>query len=499
MKGFPRSICLPLFIILTFFSLFLNIHISFAQKTEFSPEERSDNKYIRILGEDDEGTYILKSNLPLIDTRLSNGFKKREFTLSYYSDELHLKASKVVSAPKKDDKTLALTFFQDKPLAFFLHYLEDQKKYNILGSFLDHNLMVENLMPLNDFTFSKKSDTENLEFLNSPDQNNLLVYQQGGMDNGNLALHMVFCSKGLTDQKSKALEIPLSGKDYAFYSFSLTNDGRLFLLVRKRRPDKDEHTMGYKIYQYQFALDKLSDTALEPEGKMLTGAGFSFDSKNNKLVLSGFYSEKTGYSIAGIFYSSFDANSLAQLSFNSQTFDQDFLSRIIGENRSANKELMNFFIDKIVLRNDGGAVILAESFYTSTSTYYDVFLQTYMTRINYHYNSILCISINPDGSIHWPQVINKEQTSTEDGGYYSSYSSIVLGGKICFLYNDLSARNPRVMLASIDNSGKADTRVLFKSTDQVLIVPKAGRQTEENVLLIPSEKNGRFCYLKITF
>lgn len=49
---------------------------------------------------------------------------------------------------------------------------------------------------------------------------------------------------------------------------------------------------------------------------------------------------------------------------------------------------------------------------------------TYYTYV-YYYNSLLVANVNPDLSIEWLKVIPKKQISTNDYGYYSSYTSMV--------------------------------------------------------------------------
>ncbi|MBK7855311.1 MAG: hypothetical protein IPJ79_10760 [Bacteroidetes bacterium] len=62
---------------------------------------------------------------------------------------------------------------------------------------------------------------------------------------------------------------------------------------------------------------------------------------------------------------------------------------------------------KVILRSDGGAVIIAEVAYTSEFSYYDYFSQTYVRRVEYHFENAAIFSVNADGTIHWNTVLRK--------------------------------------------------------------------------------------------
>ena len=47
----------------------------------------------------------------------------------------------------------------------------------------------------------------------------------------------------------------------------------------------------------------------------------------------------------------------------------------------------------------------------------------------------MVLSVNPDGNILWNNVINKDQNSVDDGGFFSSYFSAVTGGRLISFYN----------------------------------------------------------------
>lgn len=119
----------------------------------------------------------------------------------------------------------------------------------------------------------------------------------------------------------------------------------------------------------------------------------------------------------------------------------------------------------------------------STNTYY------------YYYNDIIVYKIDKNGEFKWFKKIPKHQVSTNDGGPFSSFESIINDGQIHFIFNDnvrnysdsgtfigddrlqvanYSRRKNVVALVSMDIENGDDIRNTFfdRSTVDVLAIPK---------------------------
>ena len=156
----------------------------------------------------------------------------------------------------------------------------------------------------------------------------------------------------------------------------------------------------------------------------------------------------------------------------------------------------DFKIAKPILRSDGGVLFTAEYASTTFTNYYDVFTQTYVNRTNYVYGNVFVISINANGSIDWKQCIRKDQVSTEDDGYFSSFLSLVNKNRINYLYNDYSNNN-KVLSSSISSNGEISNSEFFSGLEEVLLIPKSAKQVDARTIIIPAEKSRRFCFLKL--
>ena len=142
--------------------------------------------------------------------------------------------------------------------------------------------------------------------------------------------------------------------------------------------------------------------------KFITDLTFRI-SREGDLVCSGFYSDKGTYSIKGTYFLRIDASSKEILVKNLMAFDFEFLTEYLpdGQKRRAARaeesgnarkapELYRFSLDKLILRSDGGALLIAEQYYVY-ERYYRNWDGTLRYDYFYNYNDIIVVNIRPNG------------------------------------------------------------------------------------------------------
>ena len=231
---------------------------------------------------------------------------------------------------------------------------------------------------------------------------------------------------------------------------------------------------------------------------------------NGDIACAGFYSNigssyKTN-SIAGAFYITVDQESTNVKLQNYKAFDDDFLSRFMSE-RDVEKghEIQNITLRNLHFLNDGSAILLAEEYSAHNELIALSFDDGYYTTsqviglINYWFDNIVIVKIDPDGIIKWADLILKKQHTREDAGQYSSFASAFIGDKIYLIYND----NPKnltadpgsvykfrknsdavTICAEINPDGNIKQKALFSAEESaVLIKPKACQQVENDMVI----------------
>ncbi len=478
-----------------------------AQHVTWSQPFYEDKKmqYLKITGTDEEGFYLLRSNYSLDEGRERSGSRNKKYILEYYDLSMQQKWShqlvssvtdaKIIAVQSVNGKMLVLSAFADKPTKNYLLYAQ---YINNSGVYEAQPLL------LDEFGYEKINEDSKPDLIVSHDQSKAVcAFRKIAFDNKDEQIYKaVVVDTNLNVLYKKEITVPFSEKHFASLDFVLTDEGNFFLLGIKFLTDKKVKAPNesfYQLFSYNFSHDLVSSNEIKIEDKFLTDVGMAADNLNKKVVVAGFYSDQTTYSTAGIFYFSENEDSTSQAVIKSSSFSSAFLSKFLGERKLNSKELMNYSIDRLILRKDGGAAILAESFYQSTSSYYDYFTQMYVSHKYYHFGNIIALSVNPDGHILWGNSISKDQNSTDDAGYLSSYCSAITPGKIYTIFNKYIERESSVLITHIDSNGKQDTDVLFNELKNISIVPHSAKQVDAETLLVPAYRENKFYIAKIEF
>ena len=119
-----------LLLIFTFSVFFPNI--SEAQKLLLSPSEIDESGfgYTKVIGQDDEGYFLLLSNITLNYSGDRMGFRSRKYKLAYYNSNLTQKWSIPVNATKPNAEIEAVTFFNESILIISSEYIKSDLKLN---------------------------------------------------------------------------------------------------------------------------------------------------------------------------------------------------------------------------------------------------------------------------------------------------------------------------------------------------------------------------------
>jgi hypothetical protein len=287
---------------------------------------------------------------------------------------------------------------------------------------------------------------------------------------------------------------------------NITNDGTVYIAAFT--------PVGTQNYADQFWLLTLPQGAMKfdpkelPLGEKFAANGYmKIDNVNNHVYFGGFYSDKKNGSFNGIIYADLE---VATGNFQSKRlipFDQPLLGLVGAKQRNS----MDFYqARQLIVKNDGGFVLVSEVQYVSTrSNYapgfgYYSFYSPYMTSMvhEYHYNDILALSYNKDGVREWGSFVPKEQYSQEDGGAFSSYVLLNTGGTLAFLYNDFNIYHSRIQLATLSSEGKTEIRPFAPEgagSDNPDWLPRSGKQVSARELVVPCFKKKQICFARVSF
>jgi hypothetical protein len=490
--------------IFPFVVLFFSLSSS-AQKVIWSPplSESSKMDYAKVIGQNDSGFYLVRSNHPVVSKDEVFTYRNNRFLVSFFDYEMRLMWEKSADVLKKDTRIICFVPSGNNLIELSAEWNKTEKKFRLLSRNYDLHGRADTSYTTVATEDINAVDNESSFFIaSSTDKNSMVIAYRMETENNVQQYSVLLCDASFNVTKKSLLNVALPRKYFNPYRFLVSNSGNIFLFAvktdeEKRSRDVDRNFFSVLIHT---ADDRWIESEIRSTQHYLTDAGIAYDEMNRKLVITGFYSDKTEYSTAGVFYYSQDPALQLSDSIHFSSFVPSFLYKFLGEKKeNYNRELINYSIDKIILRRDGGAVIIAEANYTSDYSYYDYYLRTYISRKYYHRDNIIQLSVNKDGSIMWSNMVHKEQTADEDDNSFFSYTSAVAGGKFHCIYNRFLKRRTQVQQSSTDALGNEKSSVLFGEEQDVYIMPTAAAQVDADMLVIPAYKGKDFRLAGIVF
>ncbi len=308
-------------------------------------------------------------------------------------------------------------------------------------------------------------------------------------------------------------ELPYPDEKFDINEVFVGNNGQLFLTGTKYDGNKAGF-ISRDAKNYSFVLlssdengDELVESKIELKDFYISDMTASM-LPNSDIVCAGFTTSRTlSRNINGVFYILID-NKTREISVEStKEFDYEFIKEGMTEKqeKKADKQkakgkevnLPSFTFREIILKENGGALVVAEQYWMEISAYTDAKGNTHTT-YHYFYNDIVAVSIDAQGQIEWASKVIKRQHSTNDDGCYSSYALATVGNTIYFVFNDnmenhlfpnekvknfapRSSKKGAVTLCEIDYLGNVTKELLFSGSESgVTLVPKLSEQISTN-------------------
>jgi len=286
----------------------------------------------------------------------------------------------------------------------------------------------------------------------------------------------------------------------------LDNQGNFFLPVLTQTGSRN-YADGIWILTIMNGSHKLSARELPLNSSFASGLFFKLDNLQGKIYSGGFYSNKKAGNYDGVVYGQLPTDSGAIPKMSALSFDER-LRDLSGH--SSRRAFNDNQTRQLIIRNDGGFVLLAEDYYTTVRNggvgpfgYYNYYYSPYLGAQNireYHYGDITALSYNADGTLQWSSFIRKDQYSQEDGGIFSSYALVNTGGALGLLYNDFDSRRSKITLASLDDQGKTNIESLNTGNgSDADWIPRSGKQISSHELIVPCLRRRQICFAKVVF
>jgi hypothetical protein len=251
----------------------------------------------------------------------------------------------------------------------------------------------------------------------------------------------------------------------------------------------------------------IANHKLELKDKFIRELKLNID-ENGDLICGGFYSNE-GYRSDGIFYMNLDAKNFKIKNQSMKPFDLEFIvqgmsdrakSKTVKKSRKGKEVgLTHVNFRDFIVKENGGALLVGEyiHIYTTTTTNANGFTTT---TTHYHYDDIYAISISMNGDIEWAKKIPKMQHTSNDGGFYSSFFTVIYEDVVHFIYNSHDRKQNHLKVSSINGKGevKHGNLVSNHKRENLRIRPKSCEQVSKDAFVIFATSRKSYRLGKVT-
>ncbi|MBU6219302.1 MAG: hypothetical protein KGQ50_01520 [Bacteroidetes bacterium] len=338
------------------------------------------------------------------------------------------------------------------------------------------------------------------EMVISEDKSKILFY---AIDNGNELHAFVIDNQSMELLWEKRINIDNYSNFENPISVSIDNDGNMYSFVQESvyKQRREEGHFRLIIYGKGQAGPRISVIHLGE--KIVYDARFIFDNLNKKLIASGFYYNRNPEKAEGFFLVKLSPEGMLEIA-KLQPFNDRFVSDLEGKDARNNRGIMNISISDLLLRKDGGLLIVGEEsqdmerrISNMNRMMYDNFSRSI---IDYYYNDIFIIALNPTGEFHWQSVLYKKQYSQDDMGAFSSFFIFRTPEKLHLLFNDEIKYENTVSEYLLRGDGKSERKSILSTENQKIRLRfKDALQVNANRIIIPSERRGRLRLARLEF
>lgn len=501
--------------LLTFFSL-IAASAAQAQRIFYTEPEREDSKRtnFEIIGRLGDNYLIFKNN-------------RADNAISVYAPDMKLVKREVQDY--MPDRVINVDFvpYQQHAWMIFQHqkknivYCEGVK----IGA---DGKKIGEVMTLDTTQVNFNADDKLYTTLVSEDKKKIMVLKINSKNPKNFVFTTVLMNDQLRWEDKRQIQMKMEEKNDYFTDFLLSNDGEL-VFGKFTRNNNSDNISKVSMVSKAATADSFFMKPLELEGKYLDEIKLRIDNLNRQVVLTSFfYSQRRG-NIEGLYTAVYDQEQDSLLRSNAVVFNEEL--RDLAKGESSTKMAFNdYFIKTIIPRVDGGFFMASEAMYTSSrggawnrwdylswrnpwmypSDFYFWnrmyspwgwnswrFNNSPATR--YHADNIMIMSFNNKGEMEWSNVIPKNQFDDESD-FLISYASLVSGGQIRFLFNEVQRRTLILSEQTVSPDGKIQRSPTIRNLDKGYeFMPRYAKQVSARQIIIPCFYRNYLCFARIDF
>jgi hypothetical protein len=453
-------------------------------------------------------------------------YRDMHFMVSYDND------MKLIAKTRLDfikDRVLNTDFIQYPDFAYMIYQYQKKNvvycmaiKVNGEGKKIGDPIQMDSTENIN-YTSSNKI----YSFISSEDKQKLMVFKINTHNNKAHVLTTCLFDRDLKLIKKSQLAINMPQRNDFLSEFSLDNDGDL-VCVRASGTSANDNINKVSLITKPATIDSYTLADLKLGNIFLDDIRIKVDNLNKHYLITSFLSKVRRGNIDGLYYILWDKNQNKEIMQATTVFTDEFREEAKSEG-SLKTAFNDFFLKNIILRGDGGFIIISESAFTSsrgnTLNRWDyLYGSPYWSPADYYswnsplgyypwwqsniYNNnltrfyaenVAVISFDPQGKMEWSNVIRKSQYDDNTDNYIG-YGLFNTGDQLHFIFNLQEKRTMTLFDQSITPAGQIDRNPTFKNLDKGYdFMPRHAKQVGARQAIVPCMYRGFTCFAKLEF
>ena len=286
---------------------------------------------------------------------------------------------------------------------------------------------------------------------------------------------------------------------------TVDDSANLFIFYSKSEKfrSKNSEDFFHYVYACNIRSGKTLNQLINNTETYVSSYKIAYNYNKNTITAIGFHGIDTEDENKGYFSVIINCIDLSVKQTTFKDFDRKTVAQIIGvKNEKNGDQLSKFKIKKLIPKMDGGTLIIAERSYVTTQSeilYVNGVAHSSFSKI-FNNDEVILLNTDSLGNTVWTDVIMKNQSTVNDGGYYNGIVIMVNDDQINILYNDKLNANADIIQVSYKPNGEHSKKILLNNDQYyALVIPAESNQVTANSVVIPINQNRDFTYIKLLY
>jgi hypothetical protein len=464
----------------------------FSQQILWANKNNLDKKtdFTKVIGQNRFGVYVLKHR---------NSSFRRYFLLEYFDKRMNLLKSKTFKIPNSELEKIVVT--PNNIIAFSKEYSKGNLS-RLFYQVIDSNFTASEAYTIVNFD-NPDIEMSDIRIEYNSTKNKFLIWYLSSEDGLTKLNSYLLQNRKIIKNLIPSINCKLEN---FFIGDALIDDtGNLYMIYSKSEKFKSKLAIDFEHRLFAFNPSKNTniDVKLNEENTFLSAYKLSYNKIYSEVLAFGLTGVSDEDENKGYFSFRINCSNFYVLSEIHKDFDRKLVSQVLGlKNEQKGEQLNKFKIKKIIPKLDGGMVAICERMFITTQS--DVFYvngipQSTYARI-FNNDEVLVLDLDSNGNSNWFDIVNKNQSSINDGGYYNGIVIMVNDAEINILYNDRLSANADIIQVSYKANGEHSKKILLNNDQYyALLIPSEYNQVTANSIVLPINQNRDFTFIKLLY